>query len=495
MATVGLCASLLMTHAADAQVFSVLRSFSGEDGGSPSAALVQGPDGNLYGTAQLGGQYDLGTVFGMTPAGPLTMLYDLRGPEGADVFAPLVLGPDGQLYGTTALGGPGGLDGQGAVFRISLDGVYTPVHLFSGDDGARPQSGLTQGSDGWLYGTTARGGDFGRGAVFAVSPQGEFRALHSFSGSDGDMPLDELALAPDGWFYGTTASGGAANAGTVFRISPAGEFVVLHAFRFDTLDGDSPRGGLLLGADGALYGTTEFGGDYGGGTIFRLLPGGSLTRLHSFSQHDGTNPLAGLILGRAGQLCGTTSSGGRFNSGTVFGIGSNGVMSVLHAFTGGVDGGSPVAPPLLARDGRLYGTTPLGGAYLQGTVYRITLPGPATASTRVLRHHRLTADRVRVDLPAAATALTLTIHIRRTPGLSLVGAHDSASGLVRESCRVGIRNIVCVFELQAGAELPAGRYDFGVHFVSTWLRRGVRGDSFHLSYTTGGSSYAQTGSL
>jgi uncharacterized repeat protein (TIGR03803 family) len=368
-----LLGAMLATSGAHAQFFSTVRAFSERDGSGPSAALVQGRDGILYGTTQLGGESGLGTVFGMTSTGALTMLHALTGSEGADLFGPLLLGRDGQLYGTTALGGPGDLDGKGVVFRLSPGGSYVALHFFSGTDGAHPETGLTQGWDGTLYGTTTSGGEGGQGTVFAISPRGGFRTLHSFSGSDGSMPLGELLVGHDGSLYGTTVSGGPDNGGTVFRISPSGELSLVHTFGFDPPDGNSPRGALTLGNDGCLYGTTEFGGEYGYGAVFYRAPSGLYTVLHSFSQHEGTNPLAGLIQARDGMFYGTTSSGGAQNLGTVFVMTPNGSVTVVHDFTGRADGGAPVSALLQARDGHLYGTTPLGGAGSVGTVYRIVL--------------------------------------------------------------------------------------------------------------------------
>jgi uncharacterized repeat protein (TIGR03803 family) len=476
--------SLLVTTEAQAQIFSTLRSFAGADGSSPSGALVEGPDGNLYGTTQIGGPEGRGTVFGMTPTGALTMLYALNGPEGSDVFAPLLLARDGRLYGTTALGGPGDWDGKGTVFGISLDGDYAPLHFFSGSDGAHPQTGLIEDRDGWLYGSTSSGGDFGRGSVFALSLAGELRSLHAFSGDDGAMPLGELVLAADGWLYGTTVTGGANNGGTLFRISPAGDFAIVHAFGFDPPDGYSPQGGLVVGADGAIYGTTEFGGEHGYGTIFRLTADGTFTPLHSLGQYEGTAPLAGLIAGGDGKLYGTTSSGGAFDHGTVFAITPAGELTVAHAFVAQLDGGSPVAALVRARDGRLYGTTPLGGAFSQGTVFRIALPGPATTTPRALRMRRAALEELRVDLPAAATAFTLTM---TTPSLGPTSSYDTSANIRRE-CRRDADGTTCTFALPPGAQLAAGSYRFGMR--SLGFRYGGS-FGFHLSYTSEGLAYEQ----
>jgi MYXO-CTERM domain-containing protein len=129
--------------------------------------------------------------------------------------------------------------------------------------------------------------------------------------------------------------------------------------------------------DGAYYGTLAFGGDHGAGAVFRLMLDGNLTTVHAFSQDEGSAPLASLILGCDGKLYGTTSSGGAFNAGTVFVMAPTGELSVLHAFTGRDDGGSPVSGLVQASDCSLYGTTPVGGTWLRGTVYRINPAGRA----------------------------------------------------------------------------------------------------------------------
>jgi uncharacterized repeat protein (TIGR03803 family) len=310
------------------------------------------------------------------------------------------------------------------------------------------------------------------------------------------MPLGELVLGYDGWLYGTTTSGGSGNGGTVFRVSPSGDFTLLHTFAFDPSDGHSPRGALALGNDGDVYGTTEFGGEYGYGTIFRLASDGTYTSRYALALCEGANPLAGLILGNDGNLYGTTSSGGAFGNGTVFAFTGEGHVSVLYAFTGGEDGGSPVAALLQARDGRLYGTTSLGGASSVGTVFRMALHGPATTTTRVLvgSGHYAEED-VTLSLPSTATALTLTITARKTGGLRWARPYHTSSGRLSRACRVGAHAVVCAFELQPGAVLRPGSHTFAVQLGSTGLARDVHMDTFDLTYTSGGQVYAQTGNF
>ncbi|PYM11065.1 MAG: hypothetical protein DME18_14990 [Verrucomicrobia bacterium] len=207
--------------------------------------------------------------------------------------------------------------------------------------------------------------------------------LHVFRGTDGNAPDAPLVLGTNGSFYGVTSYGGTATntaciggCGTVFEISPAGAFVSLHSFTNN--DGDDPRAGLLQASDGNLYGTTAFGGPFGGsGTVFRITPTGVLTNLHTFRGNDGIGPEGTLIEGPNGILYGTTAEGGPSTPGTVFQITTNGVFATL----GGVD--QPAAGVILARDGNLYGTTEFGGSSTNcnqgcGTVFKVTPNGVVT---------------------------------------------------------------------------------------------------------------------
>jgi len=203
---------------------TTLHSFSGSpsDGAVPGAGLVQGTDGSFYGTTTSGGAHYQGTVFRITPAGALTVLHSFSGypTEGAGPTAGLVQGSDGNFYGTTASGGAHYL---GTVFKIDATGNLTTLHSFSGppSDGIGPAAGLIQGSDGNFYGTTGAGGAHYQGTAFEITPVGALTVLHSFSGSpnEGAGPIAGLVQSSDGNFYGTTALGGTNSKGTVFKLS------------------------------------------------------------------------------------------------------------------------------------------------------------------------------------------------------------------------------------------------------------------------------------
>jgi uncharacterized repeat protein (TIGR03803 family) len=311
---------------ANAQTETNLYSFgsSSTDGNGPVAGLVQGSDGNFYGTTQDGGTYSYGTVFRISPGASYTNLYSFGGspPDGKGPVAGLVQGSDGNFYGTTYFGG---LTGVGAVFRISLSGTYTNLYSFGySPDGFNPFAGLVQGSDGNFYGTTYFGGPHGVGTVYRISLTGAYTNLYSFGSSplDGDFPVAGLVQGNDGNFYGTTQDGGTYGDGTVFRISLTGAYTNLYSFGSSPTDGNGPVAGLVQGSDDNFYGTTQDGGTYSNGTVYRISLTGAYTNLYSFgsSPAEGNGPVAGLVQGSGGNFYGTTDKGGTNDEGAVFAL-------------------------------------------------------------------------------------------------------------------------------------------------------------------------------
>ena len=305
------------------EVKTTLYNFTGgNDGAAPQAGLVLGSDGNFYGTTSKGGpsgDIGYGTVFKITPQGVKTTLYSFAGGnDGENPQAGLIQGSDGNFYGTTV---NAGWSGGGTVFKITSSGVKTTLYnIRGGTDGATPTGLLIQASDGNLYGTTAFGGWNGYGTVFKITPLGVKTILYNFTGgTDGANPFAGLIQGSDGNFYGTTYYGGN-NYGTVYKVTPQGIKTVLYSFAGGN-DGANPYAELIQGSDGNFYGTTQYGGANNYGTVYKVTPAGVETVLWSFTGgNDGALPYAGLIQGSDGNLYGTTNNGGTANLGTVFKI-------------------------------------------------------------------------------------------------------------------------------------------------------------------------------
>lgn len=331
-----------------------------------------------------------------SPAQTFTRLTKFNGENGAwPTYGSLVQGVDGDFYGTTSFGGA---NGAGSVFKITPNGKVTTIYSFCSQagctDGDVPNDSLVQTFDGNFYGTTYEGGASNNGTVFELTPKGVLTTLHSFCTSncaDGLFPYAGLILAPDGEFYGVTSrTGGAISIyGTVFEISEMGQLTTLHTFCAQTncIDGSSGARGLTLAANGNFYGVTGDGGPHNAGTIFKITPQGEFRTLHSFNISDGATPNA-VMQARNGNLYGTTLGGGTNNSGVIFQLTADGQFQVLYNFCTQVncsDGANPYAPLMEGSDGTFYGTTTFGGASQInqvllgfGTVFRITPAGQFT---------------------------------------------------------------------------------------------------------------------
>lgn len=371
-----------------AQTVTTLASFNGADGqypDYPGSVPVQGVNGNFYGITASGGANGEGVVFVMTPLGKLSTLYSFCSQtncmDGAVPTGKLVLGANGNLYGTTT---SGGANRWGTFFEITPEGKLTTLYNFcslSGcPDGFDPQAGVVLGTDGNFYGTTTEGGAYGVGTVFKVAPAGVLTTLASFNGANGSSPdFGALIQATDGNFYGTTQQGGTYNEGTVFRMTPAGSLTTLHNFCSQNYpnctDGNSPYGGLVQGRNGKFYGATIGGGASGYGTIFEITPTGTLHTLHSFDVSDGESPEASLIQATDGNLYGTTPTGGTHNGGTAFGITPAGSFATLYDFclqTNCSDGSGAFGGLVQATNGKFYGATLSGGANNLGVIFSLS---------------------------------------------------------------------------------------------------------------------------
>ncbi len=253
----------------------------------PEAGLTVGPDGNLYGTTSdqgartPGGQSGDGTVFRISSAGAFQTVYTFHGEyqkEGDTPRAPLALDADGSFYSTTSAGGPAGE--IGTIFRVTTAGVKTELHDFVHTDGSDPEGGLVLAPDGKYYGLTEANGSANLGTYYRISRDGTFELLGSFTGPNGAQPFDEMIVASDGNLYGTTSGGGDGGIGTIFRLTTAGVLTTIYSFPNNGtpgygITGYFPRGTLVQGMDGRLYGTTSRSGTVNGaanngGTVFAL---------------------------------------------------------------------------------------------------------------------------------------------------------------------------------------------------------------------------------
>lgn len=387
-----LAATVLFAQAAVAQPFTLLHSFSGPDGGSPTG-LIQTADGTFYGAAALGGDViacdpdGCGTLYKTDSAGHFTVLHVFHATDGYHPSG-LVKGLDGNFYGTTESGGQPSGGGAGTIFRIDAAGNFTVLYAFVGGfaccDGAGPNAHLIQAKDGNFYGTTGGGGRFrdidhqgGFGTVFQLNPvSGAVTILHSFNITDGNgiFPNGPLIQASDGFLYGTTREGA-----TAFKIDTAGNFSALAH-----LPGTQPLAGLIQAKDGNFYGTDE--GVPGGGSVFRVDAAGNVSIINRFESADGWRPHFGLLQAADGLFYGTAPQGGLldFQGGNIFRLDAGGTLAVLHSFTTtGTDGFIPNSQLIQGTDGALYGVTGIGGANKHGTIFRFDqrVPGPVASVT------------------------------------------------------------------------------------------------------------------
>jgi uncharacterized repeat protein (TIGR03803 family) len=304
---------------------SILYNFSGgADGAYPQGGVVKDSAGNLYGTAAGGGSGGQGVVFKLDTRGHQTVLYNFSGADGAypnDV----IMDATGNLYGTTE---GGGTSAKGTIFKLDTMGHETVLHSFTGADGAYPYTGVTMDSAGNLYGSTTRGGPHPNfGVVYKLDTSQTYTILHGFTGgADGGFVWGSPIVDASGNVYGATWSGGPPSGdypGVVYKVDAGGQFSVLYTFT-GFADGGGSRSNLVMDMAGNLYGTTQYGGQgpcsfFGCGVVFKLDPNGQQTVLYSFTGgSDGSEPGTGLTRGADGTLFGTTEFGGAAASGAVF---------------------------------------------------------------------------------------------------------------------------------------------------------------------------------
>lgn len=247
--------------------YTVLHNFSGADGAGPLAAPIEGADGSFYGTTSGNAGIFLATIYKYTPSGTFSTLYQFDAAHGKNVQASLVQSSNGNLYGVAE---EGGATDNGTIFDISLSGSLRKYYSFPGSKGGAFPFGLALASDGNFYGTTYYGGKSGGyGTIFKMDQKGAVSILYSFGGSsDGANPQAGLLQATDGSLYGTTANGGTNGYGTIFKIDLRGRYMQLYSF--SAAVGETPVAALMQHTNGLLYGSAEFGGTYGYGAIYSL---------------------------------------------------------------------------------------------------------------------------------------------------------------------------------------------------------------------------------
>jgi len=421
--------------------FKSLFSFQGSNGANPGYYnLVQGRDGNLYGTTEVSGGTSEGTVFKFaTTASKPTTLYKFctQGypclTDGAKPYAGLVLASNGKFYGTTTLGGT---TDNGTVFQITSTGSFKTIYNFGGTTtGSVPWATPIQAKDGDLYGGTSIGGSDNDGVLYAISTAGKLDDSLTFTGDNGIYPFGKLVQGTDGNYYGTTGEVESGD-GTVFVVKEAA-IHTLH--KFTGTDGGDPIGGLVQARNGTFYGTTSTdGGPLQAGTVFSITAAGAFKTIYKFCARknctDGSTPYATLIQASDGNLYGTTYLGGANNTncnggcGTIFKITTAGKLTTLYNFCSQrncADGYQPEGGLVQATNGTLYGTTYYGGTTDSGTVFSLSVGlkpfakilstlGTAGATVMILGDNLTGATKVSFNGVPAAFAVVSSTEIEAT---------------------------------------------------------------------------------
>lgn len=418
-----------------AQNLMTIANFTGGNGYNPQASLVQGTDGNFYGTTS---QSAGGTVFRVTSAGTLTTLHKFclgsSCVDGATPLAGLIQATNGIFYGTTSLFGA---YGGGTLFQMTSEGDLTVLYSFCAQagcaDGSTPKAPLLQAANGNLYGTTSQGGLNNAGTVFEITPTGTLTTIYNFCSvagcADGSDPGAALIQATNGDFYGTTDSG------TIFKLTPGGVLTTLSSIGINF---GLTFGSLLQAADGNFYGAAP--GDNNYGSVFEMSQSGTLTTLHSFTGTNGVNPVAGLVQGNDGNFYGITVGGGSgIGEGTVFRITPTGTLTTLVNFNQ-ANGAFPEAALIQGTDGNLYGTTDQGGADNAGSAFKLavglqpfvaTRPtvGPVGTSVIILGNNLTSTTAVTFNgTPATFTVVSSTEVTATVPAGATTGPLQVTTG-------------------------------------------------------------------
>jgi uncharacterized repeat protein (TIGR03803 family) len=382
-------------------VENTLVTFDGTNGRLPDAGLILANDGNYYGVTYDGGANGFGEIYRLIPNGkPITsftqeILYSFGTTGGQNPMGGLIQGTDGNLYGTTY---------SDAVNSSGTTQTLTTLHTFTGSsvtpsDLKHPEASLIEGTDGYLYGTGHGGSGvelITNGGIFKISKSGTgYTVLHSCTTGttlDCNSPVSPLVQASNGNFYGMSYTGGANGLGDVYKITSTGTYTELASFSSALTSPATPYGNLEVGPDGTtLFGVTYAGGANNDGSFFSFVDNGSSgtpTLLYSFAgKSNAGKPQAGLILGSDGNFYGTSEAAGGNSDGTVWMSSPTGVEAMIYPFEYALestDGATPVANPIQGADGQFYGTASVGGTSNYGTVWQVipatTLANPITIS-------------------------------------------------------------------------------------------------------------------
>lgn len=373
------CVAIIFSLAVctQAQTVDFLLQFSNQ---GHAGSVTQATDGNFYGAAS-GGTSDEGQIFRMTPAGELSTIYSFCSQpncaDGGFEEPSPILGSDGNLYGVTTLGG--NASGSGTFYKLTIDGQRTVLYTFCSASGCADGQwpyGVIQGWDGNFYGTTERGGANNQGIFFQISPTGSFKVLHSFcsQANCADGAGQNVIQGIDGNFYGVGVVGGTLGGGVFYQMTPGGTYKVLYNFCSDVncITGSYPRG-IAQDAQGNFFGTAQYDGRNGYGTIFEITSKFQFHVLHWFDAKHGNDPAFGVVLANDGNLYGTAMDSGAGNyAGTLFEVTPKGVYTPLYTFQSSSGPYDPWDRLFQGTDGLFYGATLYGtGACCYGTIFSL----------------------------------------------------------------------------------------------------------------------------
>ena len=335
----------------------------------------------IIGATTFGGVNKNGTIYSIKSDGTMhNLLRQFEPRTSPSPMGGFIKGTDGKLYGNFNRGGAHNL---GSIVRLEADGTgLTRLYDYDNASGSSPYGNLFQGTDGGLYGMTYNGGQHSGGTIVRINPDGTgFKVLHHFFSGDGTLPYGGVVEAANGRLYGMTSSDGLHGLGTIFSMNKDGsDFVVLFSFNEDdpVKSGFSPRGDLIEGPDGYLYGTLPSGGEELGGILFKINPDGSdFRKLVIFKREEtGAYPVSTPLIGSDGRIYGTCSSGRTRNDGVIYSLETDGTDFVrVFDFDGSIMGISPSAKLTEGNDGLLYGMTNVGGTYSRGTIFKVGKDG------------------------------------------------------------------------------------------------------------------------